>query len=221
MLRTCGGRGINSRPPGDTPTTLCPGHRGDGRSNPATTISSGQLNPGGSLISNGLTAYSLPDKLSSKMRRKQLYTRKITVALTEAQRDSLETTANTFGCDLSDIVREAVEMICQRGGRLEHFEQCSCGGWRPQTFSEGKWVWSAGCRACDEIARLRKLSDAGVSVSEGETAETLRGKLRLAEQEIERLRYDYRSTLEDIGVDKEDQDKRLFLAHCPFPGREP
>lgn len=71
------------------------------------------------------------------------------------------------------------------------FDQCpECGGWVPfrQDEEDGKWKQSSACRPCWTIKNLRELLSPGTKVSQGESADTLRGKLQRAEAEIERLK---------------------------------
>jgi len=70
---------------------------------------------------------------------------------------------------------------------MPDFRICECGAWRPISNIDRHEAWVTGCRACDEIRRLRQLLGEGIHVYEGESAETLRGKLDMAEAEIERL----------------------------------
>lgn len=71
------------------------------------------------------------------------------------------------------------------------FEQCpECSGWVPfrKDEKDGMWKQSSACRPCWKIKSLREMLDAGTKVSQGESADTLRGKLQRAEAEIERLK---------------------------------
>ena len=71
------------------------------------------------------------------------------------------------------------------------FEQCpKCGGWVPfrRDEEDGEWKQSSACRPCWKIKSLRELLSTGTKISQGESADTLRDKLQLAEVEVERLK---------------------------------
>jgi hypothetical protein len=88
------------------------------------------------------------------MKRKKNYTKRITVALTLEERALIETMAIVFDCDNSDVIRNAVRTLHRT--MSYRMEQCDCGGYRPQVFSEGEWRWGSGCVPCEEIRLLRE-----------------------------------------------------------------
>lgn len=98
-------------------------------------------------------------------------------------------------------------------GKMSTMRQCECGAYRLAKKVKGEWVWAAGCRACDKIARLYVLLDGGVKVICKESPSRIREKLVRAEEEVDRLK-------RDIAVTEERHRDELRVARnvCPVSG---
>lgn len=50
---------------------------------------------------------------------------------------------------------------------MSDFAQCACGAYCAVVIVDGRKHWAAGCRACDELERLRTLLEGEVIVRDG------------------------------------------------------
>lgn len=106
------------------------------------------------------------------------------------------------------------------GGKTSIMRRCECGAYRLATKVNDEWVWGSRCRACDKIARLYALLDAGVRVVTDESPSMLRERLESAERETEKLQALVAEMTKErrVAVKQHMDDLLEAKSTCPYSG---